>query len=273
MGLMDAANTVSNIYSANKIRKMENNMIEFAVSNAAATAFYEMKFDQIKKIMIKASGIFEEMDEFHEDHPVYHCMVSTMATGLLENLNINEEIFTDVSDMEYANRFSKRVKKLKRKVSAHPEEVQDAALKMYESFGEGNIAEIKDNVPDEGDALIDTIDLMNSVSDFMGPQLSADWVKKPGIGSKFKITINCRGIAYTVSGKKKMGGMSDHYSISVETGDYVFSTTKKEGMIMKTVRGLIELGDENRSDDVMIEISPMGNITLVCEDSSIELKT
>ena len=42
---------------------------------------------------------------------------------------------------------------------------------------------------------------------------------------------------------------------------------------MKTVRGLIELGDENRSDDVMIEISPMGNITLVCEDSSIELKT
>lgn len=270
MSLLDAANTVSNIYSANKMRKMENNMIEFAVNSAAASAFYEMKFDQIKRLMIKSGSIFDDMEDFHDSSPVYHCMVSTMAVGILGSLNFSEELFSDISDMEYANKFSKRLKRLKRSAAAHPEEVQNAALKMFEEFGEGNVDSIAGQVPDEGDALIDTIELMESVSDFIGPQLSAEWIKKPTFGSKFKVLISCRGKEYILSGKKKMGGLSDHFALDVD-GEYHFNTTEKEGMVMKTVRGTIGLGDENKHDVIMVEISPMGNLTLVCEDSSIEL--
>ena len=70
MSLLDAANTVANIYSANKMRKTENNMIEFAVNSAAASAFHEMKFDQIKRIMIKSGSIFDDMEDFHDSSPV-----------------------------------------------------------------------------------------------------------------------------------------------------------------------------------------------------------
>jgi len=269
MGLLDAANTMSNIYSANKMRKMENNMIEFAVSNAISSAFYEMKFDQIKRIMIKSGSIFDDMEEFQGTNPVYHCMVSSMAVGILGNLNITEDLFSDISDMEYANKFSKRLKRLKRSTGAHPEDVQDAAIIMFEDFGEGNVESISDSVPDEGDALIDTLELMETVTDFIGPQLSAEWIKEPGMSSKFEISISCRGKQYIVSGKKKF--MSEHFALEID-GDSGYGTTEKEGLMIVTTRGYIPLGTEEKFDVVTIEFSPMGNITLTCEDEVIELK-
>ena len=271
MSLLDAANTVANIYSANKMRKTENNMIEFAVNSAAASAFHEMKFDQIKRIMIKSGSIFDDMEDFHDSSPVYHSMVSTMAVGILGNLNFNEELFSDISDMDYANKFSKRLKRLKRSSASHSEDVQNEALKMFEDFGEGNLDTIKGKIPDEGDALLDTMELMESVSDFIGLQLSCEWIKKPPtLGSKFKVLISCRGKEYILSGKKKMGGLSNHFALDVD-GEYHFNTTEEEGMVLKTVRGIIGLGDENKHDIIMVEISPYGHLTLVCEDSSIEL--
>ena len=248
------------------MRKMENNMIEFAVSSAISGAFYEMKFDQIKRIMIKSASIFDDMEEFHGTNPVYHCMVSSMAVGILGNLNITEDLFSDISDMEYANKFSKRLKRLKRS-TAHPEDVQDAAIKMFEDFGEGNVESISDSVPDEGDALLDTLELMENVSDFIGPQLSAEWIK-PKL-HKFEISISCRGKQYIVSGKKKF--MSEHYALEID-GDPDYGTTEKEGLMIKTVRGYMPLGTEEKFDVVTIEISPMGNITLTCENEVIELK-
>lgn len=267
MGMLDAVNSLSNVYTANKMRKMENNILEFSISSAIATAFYEMKFDQIKRIMIKGNSIFDDLEEFSDSDPVYHCMVASMVGGILANLNFSEEIFSDISDMEYANKFSKRLKRLTRKTGSHSEEIQDQALQMYNSLGEGNADRYSDQIPDEGDALSDTLELIESVSDFIGPQLSAEWIKEPGMTSKFEISVSVRGIEYNVKGKKKHF-LTEHYGIEID-GEAGFETTEKQGVLnLSTIRGVIPLG----KDAVGIEFSPMGNITLSCEQEVIELK-
>jgi hypothetical protein len=266
---------MSNVYTANKMRKMENNMIEFTVSSAISSAFYEMKFEQIKRIMIKSASIFDDMEEFQATNPVYHCMVSTMAVGILENLNITEDLFSDISDMEYANKFSKRLKRLNRSVGTHPEDVQDAAMKMFEKFGEGDIESVSDIVPDEGDALLDTLELIEAVSDFIGPQLSAEWIKEPGVfSSYFEISISCRGNQYAVSGKKNF--LTEHYALEIN-GDSGHGTSEREvsereGTEMVLTRGYLPLGTEENFDVVTIEFCPWRNITLSCENEEVELK-
>ena len=45
-----------------------------------------------------------------------------------------------------------------------------------------------------------------------------------------------------------------------------YGTTEKEGLMVVTTRGDIPLGTEEKFDVVTIEFSPMGNITLSCEN-------
>jgi len=246
------------------MRKMENEMIEFTVNSSIANAFYQLKFDQIKRIIIKANSIFDDLDDFYDTNPVYHSMVGTMAVGVLSNININEEIFSEISDMEYANKFSKRLKKINRTVNSHPGDIKDLSIMMYDSLGTGHAEKYSADIPDDGDVLEDTLNLMESVSDFIGPQLSAEWVKKPTFTTKFEIKVWTRGTEYVISGKKKL--LSEHKNISIN-GESGYETTEKEGMIKVTTRGHFELG----KDIVSMEFSPMGNITLSCENEEVFL--
>ena len=64
---------------------------------------------------------------------------------------------------------------------------------------------------------------------------------------------------------------AEHYALEID-GTSGYGTTEKEGLMVVTTRGDIPLGTEEKFDVVTIEFSPMGNITLSCENEVIELK-